>query len=321
MDGKIQRSISCASLLAFAFALTGCGRRDAAEGGGTHPGSGSGKPRVFAVNYPLAFFAERIGGDAVEVILPVPEDSDPAFWEPGEDDIAAFQSADLILRNGATYAKWMEKVSLPESIQVDTSAAFAERFIDTHSATTHSHGSAGKHSHAGVAFTTWIDPRQAARQAEAIRAALAELLPRQASTFDSNFTRLKAELEALDTDLAAAAKQIGDQPLVASHPVYQYLARRYGLKIQSVLWEPEVIPDAAALAALRALLEKHPARVMIWEGEPAAESVAKLEGLGVKSVVFAPCGNRPDSGEDFFTVMRANIDQLSGVPKTPAPRQ
>ena len=38
------------------------------------------KPVVYTVNYPLQYFAERIAGDLVEVVLPVPADIDPAFW-------------------------------------------------------------------------------------------------------------------------------------------------------------------------------------------------------------------------------------------------
>ena len=37
---------------------------------------------IYTVNYPLAFFAERIGGDLVEVVFPAPVDEDPAFWSP-----------------------------------------------------------------------------------------------------------------------------------------------------------------------------------------------------------------------------------------------
>jgi len=64
------------------------------------------KLSVYAVNYPLAYFAERIGGSSVNVVLPVPADIDPAFWEPDASVIAEFQQADLILLNGAGYANW-----------------------------------------------------------------------------------------------------------------------------------------------------------------------------------------------------------------------
>jgi zinc transport system substrate-binding protein len=293
--------------LAAAAILSGCdGGADRAPKAYT----GGGKPKIITTNYPLAWMAGRIGGDAMEVSFPAPADGDPAFWEPNEADVAAFQSADLILRNGATYEKWADKVSLPESTQVDTAKGFADRFIVIEETVTHSHGSDGDHSHDGVAFTTWIDLGQAIQQADAIRSAFGALLPAQAATFDANFAALRKELEALDAEMALAAQAVGNAPLVASHPVYQYLARRYGLNIRSVLWEPETVPDDAAMADLTKILASHPAKVMLWEGEPAAESVKKLADLGIKSLVFDPCGNRPDEGADFLSVMRANLTNL-----------
>ena len=73
------------------------------------------KPVIAAVNYPLAYFAERLGGDAVEVLFPVPADRDPAFWRPKLAEIAAIQQADVIALNGAGYAGWTTKASLPRS--------------------------------------------------------------------------------------------------------------------------------------------------------------------------------------------------------------
>jgi zinc transport system substrate-binding protein len=303
-----MKSSSSFLLFALCLALSGCG-----PSGGPEPKafSGTGKPKVLTTNYPLTWMAERIGGDAVVVEFRAPEDGDPAFWEPTEVDVAAFQSADLILRNGATYEKWADKVSLPDSTQVDTSRAFAEQLITIKDEGKHSHGAKGEHSHAGVAFTTWIDLTQAVKQADAIRAAFGKLLPDKAATFDANFAAVTKYLDALDAEVMAAAKMIGNAPLVASHPIYQYFARRYALNIKSVLWEPETVPDEAAMADLAKILADHPAAVMLWEGDPAPESVRMLQSIGVKSIVFDPCGNRPGEGADFLSVMKANAANLA----------
>ncbi len=269
----------------------------------------SGKLRVLSVNHPLHAFASRLGGDAIEAVFPAPADEDPAFWQPDDAALAAFQQADLILLNGASYAKWTGKASLPTARSVTTSAAFKDRFIQIEDSAPHSHGPEGEHSHAGTAFTTWIDLSQAVQQAEAVRAALIRLRPDQAAAIDERFAALKGELEALDARLLKVGERLAKAPLVASHPVYHYWARRYGFNLQSVLWEPETVPDAKSMAELQALLVKHPAKWMVWEGEPAGESVAKLEAIGLRSVVFDPCGNQPDQG-DFFTVMAANVAAL-----------
>ena len=291
------------------FLLAGC---EGEPSGGTpsETGTTEGRPRVLAVNYPLAYFAERIGGDMVEVEFPAPSDIDPAFWKPSASEIATFQTADLILRNGAEYAKWMKTASLPESVIVDTSKDFSDSLIVFADAGTHSHGEEGEHSHDGIAFTTWLDMAQAIEQAKSVKEALSSLVPEQAASFEARFESLRAELEAIDAELALAAQALGETPLLASHPVHQYAARRYGLHIRSVLWEPDVVPDDAALEDLSRLRKDHPGEVMLWEAEPAAQSVERLQAMGVTSVVFDPCGNRPDDDGDFLSVMRSNIEAL-----------
>lgn len=114
------------------------------------------------------YFAERIGGDHVKVDFLAPADVDPAYWNPDLANISAYQKADLILINGAGYAKWVNKVSLPRSKMVNTSRQFKDQYITKKEVMTHSHGAEGKHAHESLAFTTWLDFTLAARQAEAI---------------------------------------------------------------------------------------------------------------------------------------------------------
>lgn len=264
---------------------------------------------VYAVNYPLKYFAERIGGDLIRVELPVPADVDPAHWTPDPKDIVAYQGADIILLNGADYAGWIGLASLPESKLVNTSAGFADRYIRIEGAVTHSHGPEGDHSHGETAFTTWLDPTLAVLQAEAIRAALVEAYPEGQASFMDAFESLKRDLIAIDERLTEALAEIRFDPLLASHPVYQYFARRYGLNLEVVHFEPDELSDAMAWSDLQELLGAHPAKWMVWEGEPLPETVARLEALGVKIVVFDPCSNIPEAG-DYLSVMQANVRNL-----------
>jgi zinc transport system substrate-binding protein len=267
---------------------------------------------VYVVNYPLKYFAERIGGDLVDVQFPVPAGEDPAYWSPGSAAIVAYQQADVILLNGAGYANWVDKVSLPPSKLVDTSSAFADRLIEIKGQTTHIHGPKGKHAHGGYAFTTWLDPKLAMEQARAVNKALCAKLPDSKVELANRFAELEGELLEIDKQLKDVFSAAPKRPLVFSHPVYQYFARRYGLNSKSVHWEPDETPTEAMWAELKELLAGHPARWMIWEGEPTAETVAGLKKLGVGGVVFDPCGNAPASG-DFLSAMRSNLANLQVI--------
>lgn len=264
---------------------------------------------VYVVNYPLQYFATRIGGEHAHVVFPAPADVDPAFWRPSTDTVAAYQSADLILLNGADYAKWLNVVSLPGRKLVNTSAQLKDRYIQLSEAFTHSHGGGAEHSHGGVAFTTWLDLDFAAAQARRIAEAFSRARPEQQQVFEGNLATLVSDLMALDRELRELSKTRPGLPFIGSHPVYDYLARRYGLNIHSVHWEPDQVPAEQAWENLQSMLQSHPAGWMIWEGEPVAESVEKLQQIGVQSLVFDPCGNRPNEG-DFLSVMRGNVAGL-----------
>ena len=270
---------------------------------------------IYTVNYPLAFFAERIGGDLVEVVFPAPADEDPAYWSPDAETIATYQSADLILLNGADYAKWIDRATLPASKMVDTSAEFSDRLIPLEGATTHSHGPEGEHEHTGWAFTTWLDPMLAAEQAQAITRALIHHRRNDEAIFNSHLVALETELRGLDQRLASAAEAIGDEPLFFSHPVYQYLISRYGLNAVQVHWEPDEAPDGRAWDHLEEQMAAHAAHWMLWEGAPLPETISALDELGIGSLLFDPCGNTPAEG-DYLTVMEANAGSLETIAET-----
>ena len=72
---------------------------------------------------------------------------------------------------------------------------------------------------------------------------------------------------------------------------------------------PDEVPHDEQLRELKEILNQHPVKWMIWEGQPVQASVDELKALGVASLVFDPCGNLPDRG-DVMAVMRGNIENF-----------
>lgn len=268
------------------------------------------KPQVYTTFAPTTYFVRRIAGEQVDVVCPLPADGDPIFWMPSGETIAAYQKADLIVVNGAGFERWVEKVSLPTSRIVDTAAPLADQWLKYEGAVTHSHGTAERHSHEGVDGHTWLDPNHAKVQAAEIRDALIGLLPQAAEEFRANYAALAADLDELDRSLREVSQTLGDTPLLASHPAYNYLARRYGWNLTNLSLDPAVMPDAAALDEIRQALAAAPSRVLLWESPPTDEMVARFrEDLGLTSVVFSPC-EVLEEGQDYITAMRENVARL-----------
>ena len=296
--------------LLFGFILAACGETEQVQSGIADSTAGlAARPLLVASNYPLFYFASQIAGDsqdAPQIVLPEIE-GDPAFWAPTAEQIQLMQTADLVLLNGAAYESWLDWVTLDRDRLFDTSAGFTDQLIELKDTPTHQHGPAGEHAHQGTAFTTWLDPRLAMKQAEAIAAALESLAPDQAEQFRNNLSALQSRLLDLDRELTDTFVALGNQAILFSHPVYQYLQRRYGLNGVSMHWEPDAEPSASAWIEFQKILQQHPAMIMLWEDEPLPSTAARLSELGVQSIVFPTASNRPGQGDYFDVFYGANL--------------
>ena len=90
---------------------------------------------------------------------------------------------------------------------------------------------------------------------------------------------------------------------------FGFLGKRYGLNLQSLLWEPDVVAQPDEWRDLAEMRQSHSAEWMLWESDPNEDNVRRLEELGLQSTVFDPCGNRPANG-DFLSVMTKNLQHM-----------
>ena len=295
------------ALFLMVFLLNSCGSPNKSQ-----ENYQSEKLIVTAVNYPLYYFAQRIGGELIQLEYPIEAGVDPAYWIPDDEALTVYQSADILLANGADYAKWMNNVSLPASRIINTSLSMEEKYIPLKDVSTHSHGPEGEHEHTGFAFTTWLNFQIAVAQAESVKEIIGSRLPESKEEIENNYISLRKELLALDKYMKEVSNEIGEQNIIGSHPVYQYLSEAYGLNIQSVHFEPDEMPSEDQWKEFDKLLDHNSTTVMLWEDEPMPEVKEILNKKGVRVTVFKPCGNRPVIG-DFMEAMNKNIKSIKGI--------
>ncbi len=297
------------------LAITGCGEQDELIRTPVgKPISPVTKVDVFVVNYPLVFLTQRVGGDFVEVNFRVPADVDPAYWEPDVDDVARLQSADLVLLNGADYAKWTLRATLPWSRTVITTRDVEDQYIEVPNAVTHSHGPEGEHSHAGLASETWIDPQLAISQALVVKEELQELLPDSSESIEENFDKLKEELLRVDEEFEAAFAG-STLPWTASCPAFRYLGRRYDLNLQTMNWEPSVLPSDEQWSEFDKRFAGSESSLMLWPEEPLPETLERLGQRGIRVVIFRLVAHRSGS-DDYLEAMRQNLSNVEAAIST-----
>jgi ABC-type Zn uptake system ZnuABC Zn-binding protein ZnuA len=301
LRGALLGGLSCA------LALLGCARQAPTP-------AGAGAAALAATTPTLETFARRLLEQDLELSTPLPPGEDPARWMPDDAALALLQAAGLVLCQGAGYEPWLESASLSRSRLVETARAVEASWIEFETVT-HSHG-AGEHSHAGLRPQTWLDPLLAREQARAAAAAIARRWPDLKARLEPRLAALQAELEALDRDWRGLAPRLMRARLLCSHPSYAYLARRYGLALESVLIEPDRPLDAEGLAGLAAVRGAGPG--MVWfEFEPIAELSAQLEReFGLLAVHVDPVDIKRSStaGEaDALQRQTSNLERLAAA--------
>ncbi len=292
--------------LALSLVLGGCADQSRPAGTRSEPLA------VATTNSPLHDFTQRIGADLVDVICPLPPDTDPVHWQPGPEALSRFRNADLVIINGAGSEPWLDEIALPTDAIVDTSAAFTYRLLENDRPANGSGDRSSAAASGAPATTVWLDPMLAIRQGHAIAEALMARLPAHRAEIHHRMEDLKSEFLNLDDRLGVAAGTISDEPLLFSRPFYQYLIRRYRLNALMMNLEPDEPLDDQDRAALENILRTHPARWILWNQEPTPDMVEALQRLGVQSRVFDPCRTAPASG-DFMTVMAANAGSLETI--------
>src|SRR5918996_930093 len=153
----------------------------------------------------------------------------------------------------------------------------------------------------------WLDPLRYARIVERIGAELGRRQEAEA---------LVARLQELDEEFRSSLANCSRGEIVTSHEAFAYLAERYGLRQVAITGlSPEAEPAPRDLQRVVALVRRTGATTVFFEtlvSPRIAETVARE--AGARTAVLNPIeGLTPeeeDRGEDYFSVMRANLDTL-----------
>jgi zinc/manganese transport system substrate-binding protein len=266
---------------ALALALAGCGGGGGTDGGGAGAGGGGAdRLAVVATTTQLADFARNVGGDRVEVTGLLKPNVDAHDFEPSPADIDALARADVLLLNGVGLEEWLDgavEASGFRGQRVDTSAGVKllaggdEHAEEEHAGEEPAAGdehAAEEEKHAeegGNNPHIWQSPVNAKVMVSTIQRAFATADPEGAATYQANHDRYAAQLDQLDSEVAAQIGALPNKKLVTNHDAFAYYVDRYGLEFVG-----SIIPSFDTSAELSA--------------KEVNELVAKIKETGVKAV-------------------------------------
>jgi zinc transport system substrate-binding protein len=268
--------LSCLSILLAA----GCGSASSSAGN---------REKVVAAFYPLAYAAQEIGGDKVEVENLTPAGAEPHDLEISPRDVRDLSEADLVLLLGHGFQPSLEKAA--------GNGDKVLALLDTPGLNRFSNGDPH----------VWLDPQRYILIVRRIGSALHE---------ESSTRGFVTRLGALDRDYRRGLAHCPRREIVTSHEAFAYLSQRYGLRQVAITGlTPEAEPSPRALQHVIELVRETHATTIFFEtlvSPRIAETVARE--TGAKTAVLDPIeGLTPAEqrrGEDYFTVMRANLANL-----------
>ena len=266
---------------AAACALSACG--------GAAPGA-DGPLRVVTTSYPLEFVAREVAGDRAAVSNLVPPGAASHGLEPGPQQVGELAGADVVVHLSGMQHGVDEALQQQRPQHLVDAARAADLPGDPH---------------------FWLDPLRLASVADDVADELAAVDPAGAADYAGAAQRLRAELEELDGEYAAALAGCAGATLVTAHEAFAYLADRHGLEQVGISGlDPHVEPPPSRVRDVVDVVRERGVRTIFFEAtaNPAvAETLAA--DLGVTTAVLHPV-ERVQRGQDYPTLMRENLRAL-----------
>lgn len=276
--------------------------------------SAEGKLRVMASFYTMADFAEKIGGDRADITCMVPAGTEPHDWEPSTTDITGLERADVFIYNGAGMEHWAEDVT--ESLEnKELLVVEASQGVKLHAEEEHDH-EGHSHSHGGYDPHVWLDPHNAKLEMENIKNAFVQADPDNGAYYEANYDKWSKAAEELDRKYREALADFAGRQIVTAHEAYGYLCSAYGLEQVGIDGlSPDQEPNPKRMADIIDFVRENQIRAVFFEelsGSKTAETVAAE--TGIRLLALSPLeglsGEELEAGEDYFSVMEKNLEQL-----------
>lgn len=267
------------------------------------------KLNVIATFYPLADFAQNVGGDKVTVSILVPETVDVHDFEPTPSSITAVSTADVLIYNGVGLEPWIQNVvSSSENknlVQVDTSQGItllpvAQQFQDDN-----------------MIYDPhiWLNPVDVQQQVRNILQGLIQADPADSEYFTQNADTYIAKLEALNQQAINATTGTATNRFVTFHEAFSYFANQYNITQVPILGPFEEEPSAGDIQNVIDAIHQYGLRYVGYESlENPAISQSISTQTNASLIEMNPIEGLTDeqktAGDNYITLMQRNIENI-----------
>lgn len=274
--------------------------------------------RVVVTYSVLGALVRDLVGDAADVVVVVPDGSDPHAYEPSAKDVEAITTADVVVANGLGLEEGLEDVldAAEEAGTVVFHVADHVTVREMGHDDGHDHGSDDEHDHAAGDPHLWLSPATLAEAVPAMGDAIGAAI---GADLSGAVVEVVEDLADLDARIAALVGALDACELVTGHDELGYFADRYGCEVVGT-----IIPSlgttaeatAADLAELREVAaERRTAAIFTGLGTPPEVAARVAADVGVPLVelrthAIGPAGTYESL---LLDLARTIVDALDGA--------
>lgn len=209
--------------------------------------------------------AQQLGGDYVQVtsILSNPA-QDPHLFNAAPSVAKAIADADIIVYNGMSYDAWMQKLLTVKGSKVQQTIVVADLLG----------AKAGMNPH------LWYDPATMPLLAQALTNLYAAADKPHAAFYQQRLAQFLQEYQALQADIYRLKLKFQGTPVIATEPVFGYLAQALGLQMhgEALQWSimNETSPSPAELKVFEDEIRQRQVRLVIYNQQVSQPLVQRL---------------------------------------------
>lgn len=279
--------------------------------------------------FPLAEFAEEVGGNYVEVTLLLPPGMEPHSYDPKPSDIVKLSKADMFVYVGEAMEPWahdmIEGIENDDLIVIEAmeySELIEHKELEEDNEHEHGEGAEGTdhedhedmdehhadeddhddhedehehdHEHGGVDPHVWLNIDNDIEIVGVIAEELSDFDPDNAETYEENAVAYIELLVELDEKFEASLSDCKhDTFLTGGHAAYAYLAERYDLEyISAYGLAPDSEPTPRQLQFISDTLAEHEIKYVLFESLVSPRIAETLASeVGADTLVLQPIGN------------------------------
>jgi zinc/manganese transport system substrate-binding protein len=244
--------------------------------------------------------AEQIGGDQVEVtsILSNP-DQDPHLFTVDPRTAQALARADIVVESGIDYDPWMAQLDDAHPNAGRASIVVADLI----------NAKEGDNPH------IWYQPETMPAYARKLAEILSARDAAHAADYQRRLADFLATLDPVQAKVAALKAKLGGTDVVATEPVFGYMADALGFKMHAMGFQNHVMnnvePTAQETEEFEALLRQHQVKLLFYNGQASDPIASRMQDIAKQSgVPVVGVTETEPAGTTFASWMLTQLDEV-----------